>query len=88
MNRVYARFKSVTVKSAGSRLGSLVFFLNRYRSGGPKINNQKSTNIECIPRLKSVTVKSVDSRLGSLVFFLNRYRSGGPILNQQISTYY
>jgi hypothetical protein len=42
-------FKSVTVKSAGSRLGSLVFFLNRYRSGGPIINHQISTHIEKCP---------------------------------------
>jgi hypothetical protein len=46
LNRVSAPFTSVTVKSAGSRLGSLVFFLNRYRSGGPIINNQISTHIE------------------------------------------
>ena len=44
-----APLKSVTVKSASSRLGSLVFFLNRYRSEGPIINNQTSTNIERMP---------------------------------------
>jgi hypothetical protein len=44
-----APLKSVTVKSASSRLGSLVFFLNRYRSGGQIINNQTSTHIECMP---------------------------------------
>ncbi len=47
--QVNAPFLSVTVKSAGSRLGSLVFFLNRYRSGGPIINHQISTNIVSIP---------------------------------------
>jgi len=37
------------VKSAGCRLGSLVFFLNRYRSGGQIINNQIITNIDQSP---------------------------------------
>jgi hypothetical protein len=43
---VYAPFTCITVKTNGRRLGSLVFFLNGYRSGGPIINNQISTNIE------------------------------------------